>query len=214
MTCVGLKLNILDNPIWNALTTKHSYFAEGDELARRYPVEVTALGALNQPTPEAFESLAHITGGDVVALFSYRPVKIPEKWKTIHTSNLVQMVCESPKLVRDENTPLIEELTAADTDDMIALTRLTNPGPFGKRTQELGLYLGIHQDGRRPPRRASGSSRRAPGAAPRRRAPRARRVSGRRTPAPPRIHRGERRLHPSRFSRARVCTDFNVDSDA
>jgi ribosomal protein S18 acetylase RimI-like enzyme len=148
VTCVGLKLNILDNPIWNALTTKHSYFAEGDELARRYPVEVTALGALNQPTPEAFESLAHITGGDVVALFSYRPVKIPEKWKTIHTSNLVQMVCESPKLVRDENTPLIEELTAADTDDMIALTRLTNPGPFGKRTQELGLYLGIHQDGR------------------------------------------------------------------
>jgi predicted GNAT family acetyltransferase len=141
-------LNILDNPIWTALTTRQAHFAEGDDLARRFPVEVTALGALKHHTSDAFESLARITKGDTVALFCSDPVTIPAGWKTIHTSNLVQMICEAPNALADRNSSQIEELAAADTDEMVALTKLTNPGPFGKRTQELGLYLGIHQQGR------------------------------------------------------------------
>jgi predicted GNAT family acetyltransferase len=31
---------------------------------------------------------------------------------------------------------------------MIELTALTKPGPFGKRTHELGTYLGIRRDGK------------------------------------------------------------------
>jgi predicted GNAT family acetyltransferase len=141
-------LHILDNPIWTALTTRQAHFAEGDDIARRYPVEVTALAALKHHTPAAFESLARTTKGDVVALFCFDPVAIPAGWKTIHTSNLVQMICQAPTLVADQNASIIEELTAADTAEMVALTKLTNPGPFGRRTQELGLYLGIHQQGR------------------------------------------------------------------
>jgi ribosomal protein S18 acetylase RimI-like enzyme len=141
-------LHILDNPIWAALTTRQANFAEGDNLARRYPAEVTALAALKHHTPAAFESLAGTAKGDVVALFCFDPVTIPGGWKTIHTSNLVQMVYETPNVDTDQNAALIEELTAADTDEMLALTKLTNPGPFGKRTRELGLYLGIHQQAR------------------------------------------------------------------
>jgi predicted GNAT family acetyltransferase len=141
-------LNILDNPIWTALTTKQKHFAEGDNLARRYPVEVTALAALENNSPAAFASLAEITNGDAAALFCYESISIPAKWKIIHTSNLVQMVCEAPKIARGEETVIIDELTSADSTEMVALTKLTNPGPFGKRTHELGLYLGIHQNGR------------------------------------------------------------------
>jgi len=141
-------LHILDNPIWTALTTRQANFAEGDDFARRYPVEVTALGALKQNTPEAFESLARATKSDVVALFCFDPITIPDGWKTIHTSNLVQMVCATPIVVTDPNDALIEELGVEDSDEMVALTKLTNPGPFGKRTHELGLYLGIRQQGR------------------------------------------------------------------
>ena len=42
----------------------------------------------------------------------------------------------------------IEQLSIADVDEMLALTELTKPGPFGKRTPELGTYLGI-RDGKR-----------------------------------------------------------------
>ena len=125
-----------------------AHFAEGDDLARRYPVEVTALAGLKNHSPDAFASLARITKGDTAALFCYEPVSIPARWKIIHTSNLVQMLCEAPQIPPQDDPVLVEELTAVNSEEMLALTKLTNPGPFGRRTQELGLYLGIHQNGR------------------------------------------------------------------
>jgi predicted GNAT family acetyltransferase len=141
-------MHILDNPIWSSLTTRQAYLAEGDDLARRYPAEVTALAAVKQHSPEAFESLARISKADVVALFCYDPVTIPAGWKTIHTSNLAQMVCVEPTVGSIPKEIAVDELGDADSAEMVALTKLTNPGPFGSRTHELGLYLGIHQQGR------------------------------------------------------------------
>jgi len=140
-------LHILDNPIWTSLITRQAYLAEGDDLARRYPPEVTALAGVKNHGADAFAALARVTKGDVAALFCYEPVSIPTGWKTIHTSNLVQMVCETPQTVSSDGV-VIDELSVADSGEMVALTKLTNPGPFGARTQELGLYVGIHQQGR------------------------------------------------------------------
>ena len=39
-------------------------------------------------------------------------------------------------------------LTIADTAEMVALAELTKPGPFGKRTRELGHYVGIRESNR------------------------------------------------------------------
>lgn len=125
-----------------------AHFAEGDDLARRYPREVTALAAVKNHSPEAFASLARITKGETAALFCHAPVSIPAQWKVIHTSNLAQMVCEVPQIPRHDASVVVEKLTTTSSDEMLALTKLTNPGPFGSRTQELGLYLGIHQNGR------------------------------------------------------------------
>jgi predicted GNAT family acetyltransferase len=44
--------------------------------------------------------------------------------------------------------PQIIELGAKDAADMVDLTELTKPGPFTKRTHELGTYLGIRREGR------------------------------------------------------------------
>ena len=35
-------MHILDNPIWNSLSTLHAHFAEGDELAKRRSEEHTS----------------------------------------------------------------------------------------------------------------------------------------------------------------------------
>jgi predicted GNAT family acetyltransferase len=40
------------------------------------------------------------------------------------------------------------ELGAPDSPDMVALTALTKPGPFGTRTHELGAYIGIRFQGK------------------------------------------------------------------
>ena len=40
----------------------------------------------------------------------------------------------------------IRPLTEADVPQMLALTALTRPGPFAKRTIEFGNYVGIFED--------------------------------------------------------------------
>jgi predicted GNAT family acetyltransferase len=42
----------------------------------------------------------------------------------------------------------IDELGIQDSSEMIELTSLTKPGPFGTRTHELGNYLGIRREGK------------------------------------------------------------------
>ncbi|MFT7649713.1 MAG: putative GNAT family acetyltransferase [Candidatus Poriferisodalaceae bacterium] len=39
------------------------------------------------------------------------------------------------------------ELTSADADEMVAITDLTEPGPFLRRTIEIGGYVGLRRDG-------------------------------------------------------------------
>jgi predicted GNAT family acetyltransferase len=61
------------------------------------------------------------------------------------------MVCENGgSAIRSSGTVdlELEELGAADSAAMIELTFITRPGPFEKRTYELGTYLGIRCDGR------------------------------------------------------------------
>ena len=47
----------------------------------------------------------------------------------------------------EQNLELIE-LGTRDSPEMIELTSLTKPGPFGTRTHELGTYLGIRIEGK------------------------------------------------------------------
>jgi ribosomal protein S18 acetylase RimI-like enzyme len=133
----------LDNPIWSALTTFHASFAEGDELAKRYPPEVTTLAAMREPTREAYESLAKTLQRAGTGLVLDQPPEIPSGWIMMHSSQIAQMVCEKPDIT-GEDFPA-EKLTPADAAQMLALAELTKPGPFGMRTHELGEYLGIRE---------------------------------------------------------------------
>lgn len=66
----------------------------------------------------------------------------------------VQMVLEADAihalLARPHPAPptvAITELGPADISEMRALVALTQPGPFGPRTPELGRYIGVRHDG-------------------------------------------------------------------
>jgi predicted GNAT family acetyltransferase len=142
------KMHALDNPIWHALTTLQTQFAEGDELARRFPPEVTLLAAMSQPSGEAYDSLKRILHGAGGAIFLAEPPIVPDGWKTIDACPLVQMVCERPTIAVEDDLSSVETLGAKDSPEMIALAELTKPGPFGKRTHEMGDYIGIRESGR------------------------------------------------------------------
>jgi predicted GNAT family acetyltransferase len=139
----------LENVIWNALTTRQSHFAESSGPARRFMREVTLLSAIREPSDEGYESLAELVGPQGTAgLFLEEPYAERTGWEVIATASLLQMICENGAATRSDSAFDIMELGPQDSADMIELTSLTKPGPFGKRTHELGNYIGIRQGGR------------------------------------------------------------------
>jgi len=141
----------LDNVIWHALTTRQTQFAEGANLARRFVREVTLLGALSENTPQGYADFGEVIGsGGTGALFLDTPYAPRQGWEFVAGAPLLQMVFENGKGLSGRGSPAVEiaELGLQDSPEMIELTSLTKPGPFGPRTHELGTYLGIRSEGK------------------------------------------------------------------
>lgn len=132
----------LDNPIWHALGSRHQAMACLTSLARRYPREVSPLAALKEPNRSAFAELRTLVDpDDVVALFNTEVIEVPPEWNVMRARFIDQMVCESFDAA--SATPPTVTLGPSDVPEMLALTSLTEPGPFQSRTLEIGHYLGI-----------------------------------------------------------------------
>jgi ribosomal protein S18 acetylase RimI-like enzyme len=142
----------LDNVIWQALTTRQAEFAESFDQARRFMPEVTSLAAFREPTPEGYESLSGLLGTrGTIALFLDMPYRERAGWELVASAPLLQMVCDNGGgaiPLRAASDPQLLELGAADSPEMLELTALTKPGPFNRRTHELGTFLGIRRHGK------------------------------------------------------------------
>ncbi len=136
----------LDNPIWEALTTRQANFAEGNSLARRFQPDVTSLAGFPEPNEQAFASLAALMAdGTASALFLRSPQDPPSGWDIVAAMPLLQMVLNDSR--RISPAAPVDELAESDAPEMLALATLTQPGPFGMRTHELGNYAGIRCEG-------------------------------------------------------------------
>lgn len=144
-------MHALDNVIWNALNTRQAHFALGDKRARRFVKEVGPLSGLDDADDGGYDSLAALLGdSDTAAVFLDSPYRVRPEFEWIVGAPLVQMVSKNGKSSASDPNPSAEilELGSRDSPEMIALTALTKPGPFGTRTHELGRYVGIRQDGK------------------------------------------------------------------
>ncbi|HET6181770.1 MAG TPA: GNAT family N-acetyltransferase [Candidatus Sulfotelmatobacter sp.] len=140
----------LENVIWHALTTRQTQFAEGGDGARRFVPEVGPLGAFCEPGPQGYASLADVVGtSGSVGLFLDEPYAERPGWSFVVGAPLLQMICDNGG-AKGGGTQAAEivELGPQDSPEMIELTTLTKPGPFGPRTHELGAYVGIREDGK------------------------------------------------------------------
>ena len=136
----------LDNVIWNALTTRQTHFALGGNGARRFVPEVSPLAAFERESPEGYAALAKLLPeGNTVGVFIDRAFESQPDWSFVAGAPLLQMVCEngSTRSSSLTNETEIVELGTRDSAEMIELTGLTKPGPFGTRTHEFGRYYGI-----------------------------------------------------------------------
>lgn len=138
---------VLDNPIWHALTTAQSELAERHQQARRYPHDIGPFCGMAEQTQEAYNALMPLTEQEEqVVLFLNEPAITPQGWQLDVSGQLTQMVFTGNKPSLTDYA--VEILTPKDIPEMLALTQLTKPGPFRKRTIELGTYVGIREAGR------------------------------------------------------------------
>jgi predicted GNAT family acetyltransferase len=140
-------MEVLDNPVWHALTGPHARFAIGRGLARQYPRAVCPFSAIAEPTEAAYAELAaELPAGVEARLFRPSNEPTPAGWQTVSARPMLQMIADG-----DETSAAagdVVELGAMDVADMLALADAAKPGPFDHRTVEMGRYVGVRRDGR------------------------------------------------------------------
>jgi hypothetical protein len=140
-------LGLLDNPVWNALSTTHASFAEGNEDAKRYQVDVAPLAATRDDSPESYQSLAKLLGpGGQAALALVTVPELALGWTIVRALPNLQMVWNDTLLPQVKHS--FEDLSSMQIDEMLALTELNNLRRFRRRAPELGSYIGIRESGR------------------------------------------------------------------
>ena len=121
--------------------------AEGGALARRFPPDIGPFAAVSEMSPQGFAALAALMSpSDYVVLFTPDPVTAPAEFKTLLAKTGEQMI-GMPAEAHGSEADIVT-LGAGDVPEMMALTKLTNPGPFAARTRELGTFLGVKVGGR------------------------------------------------------------------
>ena len=141
----------LDNVIWEALTTRQTNFAEGSDGARKFIREVSPLAALSVTGPPGYAALANLLEPRGSAgIFLDEPYQPQPDWTYVAGAPLVQMVLQSGTAAECSAAGAqdIIEVGSNDSPEMLELTTLTKPGPFGTRTHELGSYIGIRCEGK------------------------------------------------------------------
>lgn len=143
----------LDNPAWHALAGPHHELAAVRGEARRYvPGFSPFFGLPDEIANETWDDLRYLADGDPVALARRSHPDVADGWRVLFEETLTQYVATEPptieQLTQGRATEDVVTLGADDVDEMRALTKLTEPGPFLRRTIEFGHYIGV-RDGDR-----------------------------------------------------------------
>ena len=146
MTSVDIA-DLLDEPVWAALTTGNRSLAEGGPLAKRYAPEVSPFAAVANRSPEAWIALAEIIPpSGRLALISTDALAAPPGLSIARQAPILQMVLPAAMRHMPPGPDHIV-LGKANMPEMLDLADRTRPGPFGPRTIEFGRYIGIRADG-------------------------------------------------------------------
>ncbi|MCT7353983.1 GNAT family N-acetyltransferase [Streptomyces sp. 15-116A] len=143
--------SVLDDPVGRSLRGPHACFARRLGQAATYLPEVTTFSVVPaDANTSAWDDLAELLGpGELADVFSC-PATPPSGWEPVFRLEGRQMIwCGTGRFDHPPARPGTEvvELGAGDVPEMLDLVARTQPGPFWPRTRELGIYLGIRDNG-------------------------------------------------------------------
>jgi len=143
--------HILDNMIWNAITTGNHDIAiiKGDVGC--YLPDIAPFAGMKAFNDANLKKLYEfIPANRSVAISSLNKMDHDEsRWKLLQPMDVTQMVYEHPvKTFATKNSSLIVPLSEEHVPQMMELTALTKPGPFLQQTIRFKNYFGIFIEGR------------------------------------------------------------------
>lgn len=138
----------LDRPVWNALTGLQAHHARRNDHAVRFLPDIGPLAAMRTFDEAGLAAIAALAApGELLAMIERDSVPHPPGTVLERMSAAVQMVALDPPPPVDD--PRIIALGEADATEMRALAELTQPGPFAARTNVLGRFWGVREEGGR-----------------------------------------------------------------
>lgn len=139
--------DLLDNIIWHSLAGPHSKFAAGTGDARRYAKGFSPIVGFRDAQQPDLAALAPFCEPGEHFYCDIWSGAAPDGWQIDNEARMLKMVWEGAEPVDDEAPDAIA-LRAGHAAQAVELATLTNPGPFGLRTIEMGEYFGYFDDSR------------------------------------------------------------------
>jgi ribosomal protein S18 acetylase RimI-like enzyme len=141
------KNQVLDNIMWNCLTGPHSKFAAGAGDARRYARGFSPIVGFRDPQRPDLGALRPFCDSNERFYCSHWSGPPVDGWQIEQETTMFTMVWEGTLAAADAAPDAIP-LQQDHASEALELARLTNPGPFGLRTLELGEYFGFFEGAR------------------------------------------------------------------
>lgn len=139
--------HVLDNIIWTSLIGDKRLHAVGSGSVRRFADGFSALVGFEVPEDPDLDLLRRYCQPGESFYCACWSGECPEGWSNEAETTMFKMVWDGiapPKVDDDQMVKLQAEHAQAALD----LAILTNPGPFGLRTMELGDYYGYFDGGK------------------------------------------------------------------
>jgi GNAT superfamily N-acetyltransferase len=133
---------LLDNIAWHSMTGPQAKFATGNSVARRYAPGFSPILAFPDAARPDFDAIAPFCEpGERVYIADWAG-SVPAGWQIHVDTFMLQMVWDVPLPPDDEASEAVL-LGPSHVAQAMELAAMTNPGPFGPRTIELGEYFGL-----------------------------------------------------------------------
>lgn len=134
-------MQVLENIAWNTLTGPHANYATSTNEARRYAPGFSPIIAFADIERPNFASLRSYCGPGQHFYCGGWSGSVTAGWRIDAETSMCKMVWNAPMPDADEELDCVR-LGNEHLPQILELVAITQPGPFGPRTVELGEYIG------------------------------------------------------------------------
>lgn len=139
----------LDRPVWHALTGRQASYSRRRGAAVRFAPDVGAFVAAEDNSDVALADLGELVAEEGFGwLLQAQASPIAPGARVESAASCVQMIMSQLDAPAPSGLDKARRLTDRDAAEMLALAKLTEPGPFFPHTHRLGEFWGVVVDGR------------------------------------------------------------------